>query len=212
MMNNIYPYQNKNYGWKNAEAVESYLYIFPKIIQLLPKSKSKLLILDAGCGNGYLASQLANMGHEVYGIDVDRDGIEIARNHFDNVHFYVCSVYDDLTQFEKKFDVIISTEVIEHLYSPQLFLNNLYKILIPGGYLIISTPYHGYIKNLLLSLTNKWDQHFTVNREGGHIKFFSKHTITIELENTGFINIQFKGAGRLFYLWKSMVIRAQKPI
>jgi hypothetical protein len=78
-----------------------------------------------------------------------------------------------------------------------------------GGELIISCPYHGYLKNLVMALAGKFDNHFTVLWDGGHIKFWSKKTLTQLLEEFGFEVIDFKGAGRFPYLWKSMFIKAR---
>jgi hypothetical protein len=63
------------------------------------------------------------------------------------------------------------------------------------GYLIITTPYHGYLKNLVISLLNKWDFHFTALRRGGHNKFFSRRTITRLLTDNGFNVVGFSGVG-----------------
>jgi len=73
------------------------------------------------------------------------------------------------------------------------------------------TPYHGYLKNLVISLVGGWDRHFQVERDGGHIKFFSKRTLRRMAEAVGFRNLRFQGAGRLPWLWKSMILVAQKP-
>ncbi|WP_394353185.1 class I SAM-dependent methyltransferase [Mucilaginibacter humi] len=51
----------------------------------------------------------------------------------------------------KKFDTVISTEVIEHLYNPEGFINFCKEAIINGGEIIISTPYHGYLKTLCLA-------------------------------------------------------------
>ena len=79
------------------------------------------------------------------------------------------------------------------------------------GQLICSTPYHGYLKNLALSLVNKWDDHHNPLWDGGHIKFFSRDSLTRLLREAGLVNISFRGAGRLPYLWKSMVLAADRP-
>jgi hypothetical protein len=79
------------------------------------------------------------------------------------------------------------------------------------GYLIISTPYHGYLKNLILALTNRWDAHPNPFWDGGHIKFWSRKTLSQLLNETGFRIVRFIGAGRLPFLWKSMIVVAQKP-
>ena len=76
------------------------------------------------------------------------------------------------------------------------------------GEIIISTPYHGYLKNLAIALTNKMDHHFTTLWDGGHIKFWSKRSLTVLLNEFGFEVTQFSGSGRLPYLWKSMFVRA----
>lgn len=80
----------------------------------------------------------------------------------------------------------------------------------PGGTLILTTPYHGYLKNLALALTGKMDKHFTVDWDCGHIKFFSVKTLTQMVAEQGFRNIRFAFAGRCPYLWKSMVLCAEK--
>jgi hypothetical protein len=49
------------------------------------------------------------------------------------------------------------------------------------------------------------DQHFTVLWDGGYVKFFSVATMTALLESEGFTNLKFKFAGRIPYLWKSML-------
>jgi len=75
--------------------------------------------------------------------------------------------------------------------------------------LVISTPYHGYIKNLALSVFDKWDSHHTPLWHGGHIKFWSRKTLTQLLEDNGFKVIGFSGVGRIPYLWKSMILIAK---
>jgi 2-polyprenyl-6-hydroxyphenyl methylase/3-demethylubiquinone-9 3-methyltransferase len=70
----------------------------------------------------------------------------------------------------------------------------------------LSTPYHGYLKNLALALCDRWDHHHTALWHGGHIKFFSRATIGRLLSDNGFEVQGFRGVGRVPYLWKSMVV------
>ncbi|HKK16068.1 MAG TPA: methyltransferase domain-containing protein, partial [Gammaproteobacteria bacterium] len=86
----------------------------------------------------------------------------------------------------------------------------IYELLEPGGVAIISTPYHGYFKNLAISIFNKWDKHFSSLWDGGHIKFFSVKTLTLLLRETGFKNIRIYKAGRIPVLAKSMIAVVEK--
>jgi SAM-dependent methyltransferase len=107
------------------------------------------------------------------------------------------------------FDTIISTEVIEHLYDPEAFIVFCKQALSSKGEIILSTPYHGYLKNLVLSIFNKWDSHLNPLWLGGHIKMWSAKTLSGALTNNGFTVTGFKGCGRIPYLWKSMLIKAK---
>jgi 2-polyprenyl-3-methyl-5-hydroxy-6-metoxy-1,4-benzoquinol methylase len=116
-------------------------------------------------------------------------------------------IYDNPNKIEENnFDVIISTEVIEHLFYPKGLLRFAKAKLKPGGYMLLSTPYHGYLKNLILSIFGKWDSHHTVFWDGGHIKFWSRKTLSRLLEEEGFEVEKFVGCGRIPYIWKSMLL------
>ena len=80
-----------------------------------------------------------------------------------------------------------------------------------GGVAIVSTPYHGYLKNLALALMGKMDAHFTVLWDHGHIKFWSIPTLTTLLTEVGFCNIRFHRVGRIPTFAKSMIAVANKP-
>ncbi len=204
--------ENKNcFGWKSQDPTQANNYLLPAILKLIPNEKP-LSILDAGCGNGFIAGELSRLGHTVIGIDIANDGIDIAKNAYPDVQFETWSVYEDFLNITKPVDVLVSTEVIEHLLFPTKFLLNAFNIIKPGGLIILSTPYHGYMKNLAVSLVDGWDKHHDVLREGGHIKFFSMKTLALILEGVGFSSIKFKNVGRVQYFWKSMVCQAKKNI
>lgn len=201
----------RDFYYENQEFSHTYKYLLQPILSILDKKKN-MKILDVGCGNGWLTKILLDKGFDVYGIDASETGIKIARKNNPNRFFL-----NDITKNELpvdlksiKFDTIISTEVIEHLYSPGNYLEFCKNILQRSDYgeLIISTPYHGYFKNLLLALTGKMDKHFNVMDEGGHIKFWSKKTIIEALEHHGFKISKFIGCGRFPYVWKSMIIKS----
>ena len=111
------------------------------------------------------------------------------------------------------FLTVISMEVIEHLYSPRTFAAFVRSILEAngGGRFILTTPYHGYLKNLSIALAGKADRHYSALWEGGHIKFWSRRTLAILLREAGFRNMAFTGAGRIPYLWRHMVFSAETP-
>lgn len=195
------------YGYTDFRMEQHHRMLLPFLEQVIPKQKS-LTILDVGCGTGVVADALAKAGHDVVGVDVAEDAIAIARKSVPNVRFELGSAYEISSVRAPRdgaWDVVLAVEVIEHLYSPQTFFKLAKSVLKPTGQLIVTTPYHGFAKNLALALFNAWDRHLTVHREGGHIKFFSKNTLSAMVEDCGFGRPTFRFAGRAPWLWKSMI-------
>jgi 2-polyprenyl-6-hydroxyphenyl methylase/3-demethylubiquinone-9 3-methyltransferase len=166
--------------------------------------------LDLGCGNGATSDMLASLGFETIGVDTSETGICQARGKYQRCRFEVASVYDDLAKRFGHFPLVVSLEVIEHLYDPRSFARVLHNLLEPGGIAIISTPYHGYFKNVALALSGRLDPHFTVLWDGGHIKFFSIATLRELLTEVGFEDIRFVRVGRIPPLAKSIVAVARR--
>ena len=201
-----------NYGWSSPQSAHSCGYLAPSVLEIIEKLDVKR-IMDLGAGNGALCSTLAAAGYEVVGVENDKQGVEIARSVYSDIPFYNYGVQDnpaELLAHERPFDVVVSTEVVEHLFSPHLLPIYARQVLKEGGYLIVTTPYHGYLKNLALSIFGHWDNHFSSLWHGGHIKFWSRTTLTQLLHENGFQVVAFSGVGRCHYLWKSMVIVAQR--
>lgn len=198
----------KNYGWTNTDAPGSADFLDSVVLDELRRATGGGgTVLELGAGNGAFARKLASMGYNVTAIEPSDDGFAQANKVTSEVCFVQASIYDNLSQtLNRKFDVLVSTEVIEHLTMPKELFAQASRLLKPGGTLIISTPYHGYLKNLAIAVLDGWDRHFTAHWEGGHIKFFSKRTLTTMAEPYGFKRPRFRGTGRVAYLWKSMIM------
>jgi SAM-dependent methyltransferase len=105
------------------------------------------------------------------------------------------------------FDACYASEVIEHLFDVSGFIREMNRVLVPGGLLLLTTPYHGWLKNVIVVTTN-FDDHFAPT--GGHIRFFSKRSLSCALVGGGFRVEEISGIGRVRYLWKSMFVVAEK--
>ena len=201
--------QYTDYGYKSGDDPWTTQYLLPCISRMLDERSGP--ILDLGCGNGSIARRLLQAGHDVYGVDASPSGISAASAVAPG-RFFVMDVNDRVLPVDLasiRFKTVISTEVIEHLYDPSLLLRMARQAMGRSGRLIVSTPYHGYVKNLALALTGKLDSHFTALWLGGHIKFFSRASLERLLVQEGYVPDAFVGAGRMPWLWKSMVIGAR---
>jgi 2-polyprenyl-6-hydroxyphenyl methylase/3-demethylubiquinone-9 3-methyltransferase len=197
----------------DASPMSSSPYLLGPVMNLVADVAPNGRVFDVGCGNGYWAGLFAQLGHTVVGIDPSRTGIEIARATYPAARFeqMVISSGTLAELGEAPFDLVVSTEVVEHLYDPPGFAASCFAALRPGGRILISTPFHGWVKDVALAVTGKLDKHHDALRVGGHIKFFSRSTLEQLLLGAGFCNARFVGAGRLPHLWKSIVVAADRP-
>ncbi len=201
------------YIYEDGELNPSHDYLLPSLLQILaslnlPKDRQRLF--DLGCGNGAVAEALARQGFRVTGVDASVQGIEQAQRRHPHLSLQLGSAYDRLAQTYGRFPVVVSLEVVEHLYAPRAYARTLFDLVEPSGTTIISTPYHGYWKNLVLALTGRLDRHFTALWDHGHIKFWSMATLTQLLLEAGFHSVSFRRVGRVPALAKSMIAIAAK--
>ncbi len=100
-------------------------------------------VLDLGCGEGYGAHLLAQHAKEVVAVDKDKKTIQQAKQKYDlpNLDFYIQDVDQLHKYFPHAFDVVCCFHLIEHLRTPEYFLEEVSKrVANPAGVLLISTP------------------------------------------------------------------------
>ena len=105
------------------------------------KPLDKINILDIGCGGGLLSEPMTRLGANVTGIDASNKNINIAKLHAKKNKLkinYLCSSPEKL-KIQKKFDVILNMEIIEHVEDINFFINSCSKLLKKNGLMFIAT-------------------------------------------------------------------------
>ena len=137
-----YLVRGPDYHWKavtGSRVSLHYLARYNLALRALHPNLRGRRVLDAGCGDGVLSCMLAHEGAEVYGIDISRKALEVAKKRCRNARFYHASIYS-LPFPDKFFDHITCLEVIEHLADPDKALTELKRVWKGSGKIIITTP------------------------------------------------------------------------
>lgn len=115
-------------------------------------------VLDVGCGSGWLSEMLHNRGLRTIALDLGFDSIKRAsgrvRARGMNIPFVLGDIYR-LPFREDKFDAVVASEVLEHLEKPRDALGEIARVLRPGGYAVVSTPYRERIQTALCIHCNR---------------------------------------------------------
>ncbi|MCL4415425.1 MAG: methyltransferase domain-containing protein [Actinobacteria bacterium] len=196
--------------WKilQNERLGDFHYKWPAIKNLIPTT-SNLKILDFGCGTGDILQQVIkiNPKAEYFGVDVSSLALKKAHKRFSKVKFYHAEDGDKLPLKSSSIDFILALDVLEHVYNTERTIKELYRILKPGGQILVSTPYHGFIKNLIL-ITLFFEEYF--DPRGAHIRHYSKKSLTTQLKDVGFSILKCNYFGRFYPVSRAMYVLAQK--
>lgn len=122
-------------GYQSRRRAEFIIRAFENIVR-----QSNLEILDFGCGRGWLAPFLAQWG-QVTGVDFSAYGIAYANEHFGGyARFVLADATSPTLGISDQFDVVVCSEVIEHVENQYALLAQIHDFLKPGGYCVLTTP------------------------------------------------------------------------
>lgn len=128
------------------------------------------VVLDIGCRDG-ATTRAYREGNEVIGVDVDKEALRICREELGIKTEWV-DVNEGLPFEDSFFDVVVAGEIIEHVFFPRFFLQEIERVLKPSGVFIGSTPNAFRLKNRLTFLLGK---DFEIDET--HLHHFSYHTL-----------------------------------
>lgn len=131
---------------------------------------SNQLILDVGCGSGIISSECINRGHRVVGFDLGRNFVKTCNQMFKTPKsFFIPGDAESIPFADNTFDVVICTEVIEHLLDPQKTISEFYRVLKPNGTLLLSTPKKSFFWKHMFKV---WEAFRRKQLEAYHTSFY----------------------------------------
>jgi SAM-dependent methyltransferase len=120
------------------EAEESYWAPITALKKIV-SDKHRAKILEVGCGMGYLTYSLIRAGYNSTGLDISQDAVTEANRSFGN-HYICADLFAYAEEHKNEYDVVIMTEVIEHVESPTDFLRYAAQMVKEGGAIFVTTP------------------------------------------------------------------------
>ena len=167
------PFMSEDY-WQSLEEVT--------LKQIVSVLKTGDKILDVGVGLGRLLSQLT-LNVEKYGVDISKSYLNEAKNKGINV---CLSKIEELPYNDNSFDVIVTTDVLEHVFDLNQCVREIKRVLKPNGYLIVRVPY----KEDLSAYVN-YDLYEFI-----HLRNFDENSLDLffrKIFNFQFINFELAG-------------------
>jgi SAM-dependent methyltransferase len=149
-------------------------------------------VLEVGCGDGSFTTDLAQKFSSVTAIDISAGQLAENAARLPGITFRQHDVSETFPFEDGTFEVVWCSEVLEHLFDPRFALREMHRILRPGGRLLVTVPYHGRFKNVLIALFN-WDEHFVPSTS--HIRFYTKRSLSRIVSAAGLSSIRTKTCG-----------------
>ncbi|MGH7518037.1 MAG: class I SAM-dependent methyltransferase [Gemmatimonadales bacterium] len=187
-----------------ARGYYDYLWVLDELLRLHPQGVTGLRVLDVGCGAGVLDLALAKLGARVTGVDRFEEyapgadnqmGVEsdiVARLRAHGVEVMRRDIATQgLPEGADTYDLILFLAVIEHLHeSPREVLEEIWRLLRPGGMVAITTPNHGWVRTRLRLLAGRSANHplseWWRTPFFGHVREYTLAELRQMLEWTGY--------------------------
>jgi glycosyltransferase involved in cell wall biosynthesis len=140
-------------------------------------------VLDLGCSDGAIASQLQHLGHHVTGVDiVARDGVKDVVDRF---------VQADLDRglppdLGGPFDIVLAADVLEHIRTPDRILSEVRDVMAPGGSLLVSVPNFGHWYPRVRVALGRFDYDRRGILDRDHVRFFTQKSFERLVAASGF--------------------------
>lgn len=154
-----------------------------KYQQIAERIPSRVSVLDVGCGGGDLGYALKGKGCVVKGLDLKLDRINMNRA------FYQSLEEHDIEKLgfgNEQYDVIVFSDVLEHLNDPEKVLTKSRESLKSGGMVLVSLPNVAYLDNRVGLLKGNWNYTDEGILDRTHLKFFTLVTAEQLLLSAGF--------------------------
>ena len=168
-------------------------------------------VLDVGCGDGFFTAKILQRFNlkNVYGLDISSKAVDLARLKHPEINFKQDAL-NHIPEETNSIDSITMIEVIEHLVDIEGTLKELFRVMKPGGILLIATTDFNWLKQVIIAIFFFEKYFYPTNP---HIRFFKKSTLADILSKNGFSIIKYAWNGDYLKIMpKGQMILAQKRI
>ncbi len=134
-------------------------------------------ILEIGCGIGSVVFTLSEQGYDIMGTDISSEAINYGLKKYGNIHLEVQPA-ESLPYEDKSFDIVLSFDLFEHIAATDVHLNEVRRLLRPGGHYLFQTPnkYSNVVYETLRTKSLKWRQyHPSLHSPGQLRRRLAKH-------------------------------------
>ncbi len=164
-------------------------------------------VLDVGCGNGHLLYQLTDRYQNLIGLEYSAHRLEHAKLNLPHDRFTpVLGSAEDMSELvSDSIDCIVSADTIEHIPDVYQAASELFRVLKPGGKMVMNTPNIAFIKKRVLLTLGRFPSTSQPNEglgndilfDGGHLHYFTYRSLSLLLERAGFVVEKRVGYGKL---------------
>jgi SAM-dependent methyltransferase len=164
-------------------------------------------VLDLGCGAGRFVAALREAGADVVGVEIAEAALERARAVAPGADLRRLEDDGTIPLEHASVDLVWCSEVLEHAADVAALLHETRRVLRPDGRLLVTVPYHGRVKDVLLAL-GRFETHF--DPLGQHLRFFTRRALAATLDATGFEPVRIATAGGPPLLRESLVALSRR--